>query len=217
MNWKISATPAIVISFAGIIAMKGDLIGYTAAVPPPVGLPDTTLQVDSLPFWSPWNAAWTRPRRLAPLPPDHIDSETLWLARCIYSETKRPEEQELVGWVVRNRVETGYRGRHTYRDVVLDPFQFSAFAPNNPKRKYYMSLDVHDKAPGWQRALRIAYYVRHVDSTWRPFSVRTRHFFSERSLSDSTFPAWSVGLVPVQPRHAFKVVSRRFRFYEDVA
>ncbi len=47
-------------------------------------------------------------RRLPVLPPQElkkIDNETLWLARCIYSETKRPEEQELVAWVVRNRVE----------------------------------------------------------------------------------------------------------------
>ena len=197
--------------------MKGEVVGFSGGVSSPAGIPaDTTLQADSF-LWSPMNAAWTNPRRLAPLPPDHIDSETLWLARCIYSETKRPDEQELVAWVVRNRVETGYRGRRSYRDVVLDPYQFSAFAPDNPKRHYYMNLGVHSKASGWQRTLRIAYYVRHVDSTWRPFSVRTRHFFSERSLSDSTFPAWSVGLNPIQPAHSFKVLLRRFRFYEDVA
>ncbi len=65
---------------------------------------------------------------LLPAPAD-LEEPTLWLARAIYSETKLPHEQELVAWVVRNRVETAYRGRRTYRAVVLDPYQFSAFQP----------------------------------------------------------------------------------------
>lgn len=48
------------------------------------------------------------------------EDEILWLARTIFSETKRPHEQELVAWVVRNRVETGYRGNATYEAAVLD-------------------------------------------------------------------------------------------------
>ena len=59
--------------------------------------------------------------RLSAPAPEVIDTETLWLARCIYSETKRPAEQELVAWVLRNRVETGYRGQTTYESTVLDP------------------------------------------------------------------------------------------------
>jgi hypothetical protein len=63
-----------------------------------------------------------------------VSEDVLWLARVIYSETKRPHEQELVAWVVRNRVETAYRGKDTYRSTVLDPWQFSAFNANAPKR-----------------------------------------------------------------------------------
>ncbi|WP_243663594.1 cell wall hydrolase [Rhodothermus marinus] len=85
------------------------------------------------------------------MPPEAIDSETLWLARVIYSETKRPEEMELVAWVVRNRVETRFRGKATYRDVVLDPFQFSAFIPYNPRRQYYMRLTPHSRRPAGSR------------------------------------------------------------------
>src|SRR5690606_41478736 len=109
------------------------------------------------------------------LPPTLIDPETLWLARCIYSETKRPEEMELVAWVVRNRVETRYRGRSSYRDVVLDPFQFSAFNPNNPKRSFYSTLDTRRPIGSWQRALTIAHSVRQAEAEYRPFSMQTRH------------------------------------------
>ncbi|WP_240332831.1 hypothetical protein [Salinibacter ruber] len=54
---------------------------------------------------------------VAVAPPLNLEGPTLWLARAIYSETKLPHEQELVAWVVRNRVETAYRGRRTYRAV----------------------------------------------------------------------------------------------------
>src|SRR5690554_6111993 len=102
-------------------------------------------------------------RRLPVLPPQElkkIDNETLWLARCIYSETKRPEEQELVAWVVRNRVETRFRGKSTYQEAVLDPYQFSAFIEGTSTRRFYSNLTPMSKYPGWQRALAIAYAVR---------------------------------------------------------
>ncbi len=154
--------------------------------------------------------------RLPPIPPEAIDNETLWLARVIYSETKRPEEMELVAWVVRNRVETRYRGKTTYREVVLDPFQFSAFIPYNPRRHYYMRLTPYSKAPGWQQALSIAYYVRFADSTHRPFSIRTRHFFSEQSMTGRLMPIWAEGVHPIRPTR-YQIDERRFRFYEDIS
>ena len=66
---------------------------------------------------------------IPPFSRDAVSEDVLWLARCIYSETKRAPEQELVAWVIRNRVETGYRGQRSYEGAVLDPYQFSAFNP----------------------------------------------------------------------------------------
>jgi hypothetical protein len=156
------------------------------------------------------------PTKVQPLPVEHIDTETLWLARIIYSETKRPAEQELVAWVVRNRVDTFYRGKNTYRDVALDPYQFSAFNPNSRKRTYYTNLGLHAKAPGWQKTLALAYHVRHASPQYRPFSPVTRHFFSERSLLQNTHPEWTVGLQPITPKRPVKLDAQRFRFYEGV-
>lgn len=157
------------------------------------------------------------PQKLPPLPASTIDSETLWLARAIYSETKRAEEMELVAWVIRNRVETGYRGQDTYREVVLDPFQFSAFNPGNQKRWFYANLEPQTEIGSWQRALTIAYRVRLAEPDYRPFSIKTRHFYSERSMLGSTHPNWAAGKRPVIPQRRFKVDERRFRFFEGVS
>lgn len=158
-------------------------------------------------------------KRLEPLTAKSLrslNSETLWLARVIYSETKQPEEQELVAWVVRNRVETGYRGKRTYRDTVLDRLQFSAFNPGSPKRDYYSSLNVRSKAPGWQRALRIAHEVRKMPLSLRPFSSTTRHFYSEQSMVGTAHPNWAAGKRPVTPRRNFTLNAKRFRFFENI-
>ena len=142
----------------------------------------------------------------------HIDPETLWLARCIYSESDRPHEQELVAWVVRNRVATGHRGKRTYRDVVLDPKQFSAFNVGAPRRSYYMSLQPGDGGLGWRRALVIASYVRRAPWSQRPFDVNVQHFYSEVSMVGRRHPTWAAGKTPVRPNRAFELDPYRFRF-----
>lgn len=160
------------------------------------------------------------PRRITPLPPTQlktIDSETLWLARCIFSETKQPREQELIAWVVRNRVETKYRGKKTYRDVVLDPYQFSAFNIDNRQRHFYLNLTPESNITGWRTAITIAHSVRFADpQKFRPFPLKTRHFYSERSMVGRLHPEWADGLHPVSPVRNYPIDERRFRFYEGI-
>ncbi len=140
-------------------------------------------------------------------------SEVLWLARAIYSETKQPQEQELVAWVIRNRLETGYRGKTSYRSVVLDPLQFSAFNPGSRVRKYYSSLQENSRATGWNAAIGIARRVATASPEARPFSPTTRHFYSERSMVGRKMPAWAVNKMPVKLP---QVDERRFRFFAAV-
>lgn len=141
--------------------------------------------------------------------------DILWLARVIYSETKKPHEQELVAWVVRNRVETEYRGRDTYKEVVLDPYQFSAFNRNSPKRSLYASLPWNAEAPGFQTALSIAAKVATSEPTARPFTETTRHFYSRRSMAGGRAPAWAANKRPVKLDRF--VEADRFRFYDRVS
>jgi hypothetical protein len=158
-----------------------------------------------------------RPYKLPAVPPEDIDAETLWLARCIYSETNRPEEQELIAWVVRNRVESGFRGKKSYRQVVLDPFQFSAFNEDSGKSNYFRSLNLNHEDDGWKHALTIAYYVRHARPHYRPFSEQTLHFYSEQSMIGRRKPNWARGLIPVQTPERYQLDERRFRFYEGIS
>lgn len=214
---KRTAFVAAALSVAGVIASLSDLTPSTGAGLDPE-LAHLLLDSRSAVPMNPWEEALYRPRKLTPLPPDQIDTETLWLARAIYSETKRPEEQALVAWVIRNRVETGYRGKRTYADVVLDPYQFSAFLDDAPKRDHYANLVPGDREAGWKTALYIAYVVRQADGSHRPFSPETRHFYSERSLTNGMRPSWAADRRPVRiDVQTIKVDDRRFRFFEGVS
>lgn len=141
--------------------------------------------------------------------------DILWLARVIYSETKRPNEQELVAWVVRNRVETEFRGESTYRDVVLDRYQFSAFNPGTRKRNHYANLQWDFQDPGFQRALGIAAKVATANPTERPFSETTRHFFSRQSMVGGATPNWARNVRPVAIDPSIE--PDRFRFYDRIS
>ncbi len=216
MKVRLFGSVCLVLCLTGLMVYQND-----TRSPKPIGMdPDLAhLLLDSRAAspLHPWEEALRNPQGNE-LRADHIDSETLWLARAIYSETKRPEEQALVAWVIRNRVETGYRGKSSYRSVVLDPFQFSAFSPTSPKREYYMSLTPAHRMPGWNTALYIAHMVRSANARHRPFSPRTRHFYSERSMTKAVAPKWANGLDPVEPEvETIRVDDRRFRFFEGVS
>ena len=161
--------------------------------------------------------ALLNPRSVKPLSPAFITPETLWMARAMYSESKRAEEQELVAWVIRNRLDTGFLGAASIEDVVLSPFQFSAFNPGNPVADYYVGLDVLSEEKNWQRTLALAYYVQHAESSLRPFAPTVRHFHSPQAMKDpGTPPIWTRDSVPVQPSRAFELNAARFRFFANV-
>ncbi len=139
----------------------------------------------------------------------------IWLARCIYSETKRPHEQKLVAWVVRNRLETKYRGKRTYKDVILDPFQFSAFNPGYKDYDLYVRLNESSNLTGWRTAQKIAKEVMKADSGQRPFPINTRHFYSEVSMINGLSPHWTEDQKPIEIPNA-EIPEERFRFYAGV-
>jgi len=141
--------------------------------------------------------------------------ELLWTARAIYSETKRPHEMRYVGWVVRNRFDTGFRGADTYRDVVLTPKQFSAFNRGNPLRKFYIRLEPKHvgQIPRWHAALSVAKQIIDSPSENRPFPVSTLFFYSERSLNSSP-PRWSLVHSEIQLAN---IEDDRFRFFQKTS
>ncbi len=151
--------------------------------------------------------------RLGWLTPIQQD-EVLWLARCIYSESDRAHEQRLVAWVVRNRVETKYRGE-TYRKVILETRQFSAFNEPSIHRKHLLSLNQYSLSRVWRQALEIALDVYQVSASKRPFHITTRHFYSPISMEGGRTPRWAVNATPLSAAR-LGVDPHRFKFFADI-
>jgi hypothetical protein len=140
--------------------------------------------------------------------------EVLWLARCVYSESDRAHEQRLVAWVVRNRVETQYRGE-SYREVVLEPRQFSAFNAPSLRRNHILSLDAYSVSTSWRQALAIALDVYLAPEAERPFSVTTRHFYSPISMEGGRTPHWALDATPLSAAR-LGIDPYRFKFFADI-
>lgn len=151
--------------------------------------------------------------RLEAMPPMEMD-EVIWLARCIYSESNLPHEQEHIAWVVRNRVDTQYRGE-TYREVILEPLQFSLFNTNTPRRTYILGLNQNSRYKHWQKALSIAADVYEAAPSERPFSVETRHFYSPVSMKGKSAPDWAKGVDPLNSAD-YGIDADRFLFFEEI-
>lgn len=140
--------------------------------------------------------------------------EILWLGRILYSESKVREEQIIVAWVVRNRVESEYRGAKSYKEVALSPSQFSGLWPSDAQYKNNMGLGYSDTGnKDWQQALAIAQAVYFADESLRPISESVQHFYSPIAVTRD--PHWA------KNKKATLVLkddkgSIRFAFYDNV-
>jgi hypothetical protein len=115
-------------------------------------------------------------------------SEILWLSRVIFSETKDEDEMNLVGWVVRNRVEAEYRG-NTYEEVALSAKQFSGLNPKDEQYDININIGYDSENEKWMKALAVAEKVYFAGGDERPFSSDVKHFYSPMSISGT--PEWA--------------------------
>jgi len=140
--------------------------------------------------------------------------EILWLARVIYSETKKESEQVLVAWVVRNRVETNFNG-NSYREVATSRGQFSGLNVSDLQYIHNISRNYDSGGESWSKALQVAEAVYSSPVFLRPFSKTVRHFYSP--ISTSVDPAWSGDLKPtLVVRGPYPERHIRFAFYDSV-
>lgn len=139
-----------------------------------------------------------------------LSRDVLWLTRAIYTETDRPLEMYYVAHVIKNRVETCYRGQCTYKDVVLDPYQFSAFNNNNQHYRTVNSSNAQRLGP-WIAAKQVALdvYMEDVDPT-----QGSTHFFSQVSMTNNSFPHWVYSGEQIIVNNTIE--EERFRFYKNV-
>lgn len=142
-----------------------------------------------------------------------VDSEILWFARTIYSETKISEEQALVAWVIRNRVESDLYP-DTYKEVVLQKGQFSGMHPSDGQYWTNVTLDFDDHSPAWDSAVSIAKAVYFADAILRPLPKTVMHFYSPVSVTRT--PSWAQGLEPAHTVRDAKTNAVRFAFFADI-
>lgn len=142
-----------------------------------------------------------------------IDEEILWFARTIYSETKKPEEQTLVAWVIRNRVESPLYPS-SYKDVVLQRGQFSGMHATDKQYTINVSLGYGDTSDSWDGALSIARAVYFADPVLRPIGKNVTHFYSPVSVGYT--PTWAKGITPAHVVRDSSSNSVRFAFYADI-
>ncbi len=142
-----------------------------------------------------------------------VNGEILWFARTIYSETKVPEEQALVAWVIRNRMESDLYPE-TYKEVVLQKGQFSGMHPSDAQYWTNVTLDFEDHSPAWDSAVSIAKAVYFADPILRPLPKTVMHFYSPVSVKQT--PSWAQGLEPAHTVRDAKTNNVRFAFYADI-
>jgi hypothetical protein len=116
--------------------------------------------------------------------------------------------------VVRNRVETQYRGT-TYREVILEPKQFSAFNKPSLRRNHIVSLNPYSLSEGWRQAFAIALHVYQAPAEERPFHITTRHFYSPVSMEGRRTPPWAQGEPPLSSAR-LGIDPDRFRFFAGI-
>lgn len=143
----------------------------------------------------------------------NVEREILWLARAVYSETKDAHEQKLVAWVIRNRVEAGFRGL-TYEEVVLASNQFSGLNPLDPQYAINISRDYGDAGEAWLSALALASQVYSAPASERLVPKEVLHFYSP--ISARREPLWASGREPVHLIKDENSGYTRFAFYDGI-
>ena len=115
-----------------------------------------------------------------------LNTNLLHLAKTIYGEARGESIETMfaVGWVVRNRLQSGRHGS-TYKDVVLQPKQFSCWNKGDLNYKVIQGVL---KGRLWEVCIGVAIIVMQSAEKHNPvFGVK--HYY-DKSM-DSNPPGWA--------------------------
>ena len=115
-----------------------------------------------------------------------LDINLLHLAKTIYGEVRGESIETMfsVGWVIRNRLKSGRHG-NTYKDVVLQPKQFSCWNKNDPN---YRVIKGVIRGRLWEVCIGVAIVVMQSTEKRNPV-MGVRHYY-DKSM-DSNPPYWA--------------------------
>jgi spore germination cell wall hydrolase CwlJ-like protein len=117
-----------------------------------------------------------------------LNTNLLHLAKTIYGEVRGESVETMlaVGWVVRNRLDAKRYG-DTYKDVVLQPKQFSCWNKDDPN---YEVIQGKIKGRLWEVCIGVAIVVMQSAGKHNPV-VGVCHYY-DKSM-DSNPPYWAKG------------------------
>ena len=115
-----------------------------------------------------------------------LNTNLLHLAKTIYGEARGESIETMfaVGWVIRNRLQAGRYG-DTYKDVVLQPKQFSCW---NEDDINYKKIKGMISGRLWEVCIGVAVVVMQSMERYNPVKG-VKHYY-DKSL-DSNPPYWS--------------------------
>ena len=115
-----------------------------------------------------------------------LNTNLLHLAKTIYGEARGESVETMlaVGWVIRNRLQAKRYGS-TYKDVVLQPKQFSCWNKGDPN---YRVIKGVIKGTLWEVCIGVAIVVMQSMEKHNPV-VGVRHYY-DKSL-DGNPPYWA--------------------------
>ena len=115
-----------------------------------------------------------------------VNTNLLHLAKTIYGEARGESIETMlaVGWVIRNRLQSKRHG-NTYKDVVLQPKQFSCWNKDDPNYKVIKGVI---KGRLWEVCIGVAIIV--MQSTEKHNPVMGVCHYYDKSL-DSNPPYWA--------------------------
>ena len=115
-----------------------------------------------------------------------LNTNLLHLAKTIYGEARGESIETMlaVGWVIRNRLQSKRHG-NTYKDVVLQPKQFSCWNKDDPNYKVIKGVI---KGRLWEVCIGVAIIV--MQSTEKHNPVMGVCHYYDKSL-DSNPPYWA--------------------------
>ena len=115
-----------------------------------------------------------------------LNNNFLYLAKTIYGEARgeNVETMLVVGWVIRNRLHSKRYG-DTYKDVVLQPKQFSCWNKDDPN---YDKIKGVIKGRLWEVCIGIAIVVMQSAEKHNPV-VGVHHYY-DKSM-DNNPPYWA--------------------------
>lgn len=115
-----------------------------------------------------------------------LNTNLLHLAKTIYGEARGESIETMfaVGWVIRNRLQSGRHGK-TYKDVVLQPKQFSCWNKSDPNYKVIKGVI---KTRLWEVCIAAAIIV--IQSAEKQNPVMGVCHYYDKSL-DSNPPYWA--------------------------